>query len=246
MRRLAALAILAMAPTAAIQLLGRASPPVAAQVDDQVARGLELYVASCATCHGVQGQGTGQGPSLVGVGAASVDFMLSTGRMPLSDPAAQPVRRPPEYSPEEIEAIVAYVVSLGPGGPAIPAVATAEGDLVRGRSLYSANCLACHGAGGQGASVGGGAVAPAVDRATPVEIAEAIRVGPGAMPPFTEDQLSEADLSSVARYLMFLRAAEDPGGVGLGHVGPVVEGLIGWLVGLGILLVVVRLTGTAR
>jgi ubiquinol-cytochrome c reductase cytochrome c subunit len=246
MRRLAALAVLAMAPTAAIQLLGQAPPPVAAQVDDQVVRGLELYVVGCATCHGVEGQGTGQGPPLVGVGAASVDFMLSTGRMPLSAPADQPVRRPSEYSPEEVEAIVAYVGSLGPGGPAIPAVTPAEGDLVRGRSLYSANCLACHGAGGQGASVGGGAVAPALDRATPVEIAEAARIGPGVMPPFTEEQLPEADLSSVARYLLYLRAAGDPGGVGLGHVGPVVEGLIGWLVGLGILLLVVRLTGTAR
>lgn len=246
MRRLAALAILAMAPTAAIQLLGRASPPVAAQADDQVARGLGLYVAGCATCHGVEGQGTGQGPPLVGVGAASVDFMLSTGRMPLSDPTAQPVRRPPEYSPEEIQAIVAYVGSLGPGGPTIPAVSPAAGDLVRGRSLYSANCLACHGAGGQGASVGGGAVAPALDRAAPVEIAEAVRIGPGVMPPFTEEQLSEADMSSIARYLLFLRAAGDRGGLGLGHVGPVVEGLVGWLVGLGILLLVVRLTGTAR
>lgn len=246
MRRLAALAILSMVPTAAIHLTGRAAAPAAIQVDPQVARGMELFVAGCAACHGVEGQGTGSGPPVVGVGAASVDFMLSTGRMPLSDPEAQPMRRAPAYSPEEIEAIVAYVASLGPGGPGIPTVDAAEGAVSVGRRLYAANCLACHGAGGQGASVGGGAVAPALDRATAVQIAEAVRAGPGAMPPFTEEQLSQADVDSLVRYVLFQRAAEDAGGLGLGHVGPVVEGLIGWLVGLGILILVIRLTGTAR
>jgi len=244
--RLAVLAMVALVPTAAIRLLGGSPSPAAAQVDQEAARGFELYVAGCASCHGVAGQGTGQGPPLVGVGAAAVDFMLSTGRMPLSDPASQPVRSPPEYSPEEIAAVVAYVGSLGPGGPAIPLVVGENGDLSRGRALYSANCLACHGAGGQGASVGGGAVAPALDRATPTEIAEAARIGPGVMPPFTEEQLSEADMDAVVRYLLFLGDGEDRGGLGLGHVGPVVEGLIGWLVGLGLLVLVIRLTGTSR
>jgi ubiquinol-cytochrome c reductase cytochrome c subunit len=244
MTRLVALAIVSMIPTAAIQLLGRSPAPATVQVDDRP--GMDLYVAGCAACHGVEGQGSGQGPPLIGVGAASVDFMLSTGRMPLSDPDDQPVREPAAYSPEEIEAIVAYVVALGPGGPGIPSVEPARGALGLGRRLYAANCLACHGAGGQGASVGGGAVAPALDRATAVQIAEAARIGPGVMPPFTEEQLSQADLDSLVRYLLFQRAGEDRGGLGLGHVGPVVEGLIGWLVGLGILLVVIRLTGTAR
>jgi len=142
--RLAVLAMVALVPTAAIRLLGGSPSPAAAQVDQEAARGFELYVAGCASCHGVAGQGTGQGPPLVGVGAAAVDFMLSTGRMPLSDPASQPVRSPPEYSPEEIAAVVAYVGSLGPGGPAIPLVVAENGDLSRGRALYSANCLACH------------------------------------------------------------------------------------------------------
>ena len=246
MRRLAALAILSMVPTAAIQLLGRSPVPATAQVEDQVARGMELYVAGCAACHGLRGQGTGQGPPLVGVGAASVDFMLSTGRMPLAEPDVQPVRRPPAYAPEEIRAIVAYMTALGPGGPGIPAVDPGRGDVALGRTLYASNCLACHGAGGQGASVGGGAVAPTLDQASAVQIAESVRIGPGVMPPFTEEQLSPADLDSLVRYLLFLRTPEDRGGLGLGHVGPVVEGLIGWLLGLGVLLVVIRLTGTSR
>ncbi|MGH2674265.1 MAG: cytochrome bc1 complex diheme cytochrome c subunit [Actinomycetota bacterium] len=246
LRRLAVLGLLSLVPTSAIQLLARSPSPAMAQVDQQAARGFDLFVAGCAACHGVEGQGTGQGPPLVGVGAAAVDFMLSTGRMPLSDPGAQPVRSAPEYSSEEIAAIVAYVGSVGPGGPAIPVVFPENGDLSRGRELYAANCLACHGAGGQGASVGGGAVAPGLDRATPTEIAEAVRIGPGGMPPFTQGQLSESDMDSVVRYVLFVRQGEDRGGLGLGHVGPVVEGLMGWLVGLGILLLVVRLTGSSR
>jgi ubiquinol-cytochrome c reductase cytochrome c subunit len=243
--RLLALAVLSLPPTAAFQLLGGGSPRAAAQVDEQVARGLELYVAGCATCHGVAGEGTGQGPSLIGVGAASVDFMLSTGRMPLADPGDQPTRNAPRYSPEEIEAIVAYVTSLGSGGAAIPLVAPEIGDLSRGRELYVANCLACHGAGAQGASVGGGAVAPALDEATATQVAEAVRIGPGLMPPFGEEQIDEQDLDALVRYVRTLRDVEDRGGLGLGHVGPVVEGLIGWLVGLGLLVLVARLTGTS-
>lgn len=243
--RLLALAVLSLGPTAAFQLLGDGPSRAGAQVDEQVARGLELYVPGCATCHGVGGEGTAQGPSLIGVGAASVDFMLSTGRMPLADPGDQPTRNAPRYSPGEIEAIVAYVTSLGPGGAAIPLVAPASGDLSRGRELYVANCLACHGAGAQGASVGGGAVAPALDEATATQVGEAARIGPGLMPPFGEEQIDEQDLDALVRYVRSLRDLEDRGGLGLGHVGPVVEGLIGWLVGLGLLVLVARLTGTS-
>lgn len=244
--RLLALAALAFVPTAAIQLLGAGGRSVSAQDDRQVSRGLQLYVAGCATCHGLSGQGSAQGPSLVGVGAASVDFMLSTGRMPLANPSDQPTRNRPRYSPEEIEALVAFVTSLGPGGPAIPAVSPGGGDLADGRELYVGNCLACHGSAGQGASVGGGAVAPPLDEATATQIAEAVRIGPGLMPLFGEEQIDDRDMNALVRYVLALRDAEDRGGLGLGHVGPVVEGLIGWLVGLGILVLVVRLTGTAR
>jgi ubiquinol-cytochrome c reductase cytochrome c subunit len=122
----------------------------------------------------------------------------------------------------------------------------ASGDLARGREVYAANCLACHGAGGQGASVGGGAVAPNLGGATPTQIAEAARIGPGVMPPFTEGQISQEDMDSLVRYVVSLRDANDRGGLGLGHVGPVVEGLVGWVIGLGLLLLVVRLTGSSR
>jgi ubiquinol-cytochrome c reductase cytochrome c subunit len=178
------------------------------------------------------------------VGPAAVDFMLATGRMPLSDPDQQPTRQPPQYSPEEIEALVAYVVSLGLGGESIPFVSPEAGDLSLGRDLYSANCLACHGAGGQGATVGAGQIAPSLRRATPVQIAEAVRVGPGPMPPFTDELVDQHELDSLVRYVMDLRTQPNPGGLDLGRVGPVVEGFVGWVVGLGLLLLVIRLTGT--
>jgi ubiquinol-cytochrome c reductase cytochrome c subunit len=243
--RLGALILLGLGPTLLIQLLFAARPPAAVgQTDAATQRGFELYVAGCATCHGVEGQGSGQGPPLVGVGAATVDFMLSTGRMPLTDPGEQPSRQKPRYSTEEIAAVTAYVTSLGPGGPDIPVVTADRGDLVRGRDLYVANCLACHGAGAQGAAVGGGAAAPPLDDSTPVQIAEAARIGPGVMPPFGEEQLSDDDMDSLVRYVLALRSGQDRGGLGLGHVGPVIEGLMAWLVGMGVLVLVIRLTGT--
>ncbi len=244
MRRLPALALLGLGPTLVIQLLLGSPPAVLGQVDEEAARGFDLYVAGCSTCHGVMGEGTGRGPPLVGVGPAAVDFMLSTGRMPLADPDAQPVRNPPKYSPGEIASIVAYVASLGPGGPEIPVVAPDNGDLARGRQVYAANCLACHGAAAQGASVGGGAIAPSLHVSSPVQLAEAARIGPGVMPLFDEEVISEEDMNSLARYVLALRTGQDRGGLGLGHVGPVIEGLVGWLVGLGLLVVVIRLTGT--
>lgn len=244
MRRLSALALIALGPTIAIQLLIGGPRPAVGQVDEETARGLELFVAGCASCHGVMGEGTGQAPPLIGVGAAAVDFMLSTGRMPLANPNEQPMRNPPKYSSDEIRAIVAYVSSLGPGGPEIPTVVPGQGDLVQGHQTYSANCLACHGAAAQGASVGGGSVAPSLHAATPTQLAEAPRIGPGVMPLFREDFISDAEMNSLVRYILWLRNPPDRGGLGLGHVGPVLEGLVGWLIGLGLLVLVIRFTGT--
>jgi ubiquinol-cytochrome c reductase cytochrome c subunit len=206
--------------------------------------GARLFAVGCASCHGPQGEGTENAPSLVGVGAAGVDFMLSTGRMPLGDPDQQPTRQAPKYSAEEIEALVRFVEALGPGGESIPFVSPEAGDLSLGRDIYSSNCLACHGAGAQGATVGAGQIAPSLHRATPVQIAEAVRVGPGPMPPFAEELIDQHELDSLVRHVMALRTESNPGGLDLGRVGPVVEGFVGWVVGLGLLLLVIRLTGT--
>ena len=218
--------------------------PRAGGQESSTSEGARLFATGCASCHGPQGEGTENAPSLVGVGTGAVDFMLSTGRMPLADPDQEPTRQPPKYSAEEIEALVTYVASLGPGGESIPFVSLEGGDLPLGRDIYSANCLACHGAGAQGASVGAGQLAPSLHRATPVQVAEAVRVGPGPMPPFTDELIDQHQLDSLVRYVMDLRTESNPGGLDLGRVGPVVEGFVGWVVGLGLLLLVIRLTGT--
>ena len=211
---------------------------------EELLEGRALYQQHCASCHGAELAGTDNGPSLTGVGAASVDFYLSTGRMPLANPGVQPERHRPAFAPEQIRALVAYVVSFGGGGIPIPAVDPASGSLPHGQQVYEANCGACHGAAATGDSIGGGQIAPALDEATALQIAEAIRVGPGAMPRFGETTIDQDDLDSVTRYLLELRETGNPGGLGLTRIGPVAEGFVGVVVGLGLLLIVIRLAGT--
>lgn len=191
-------------------------------------QGADLYLANCASCHGPQGAGTSAGPPLIGVGAASVDFYLRTGRMPLGAPGQQPIRQEPRFSAQEIAAIVDHVLTFGGDGPPIPQVRSG-GDLQRGWELYTANCAACHAATGAGNAVGGGFVAVGLGQADDVEIAEAIRIGPGVMPRFS---FAEDDEAAIIAYLRFLRSAPAPGGVPIGGIGPVAEGFVSVVVGL--------------
>ncbi len=167
-------------------------------------RGAELYLRSCASCHGVRGQGTQRGPSLVGVGPASVDFQVGTGRMPLTAVAQQPPHRRPVFSAADIQALVAQVASFGAGGPQIPQVA--PGDLRTGRELFLDNCAACHSATGAGAALTNAWIAPALDRATPVQVAEAVRVGPGLMPAFPDSVLTNQQVNALVSYVQELRS----------------------------------------
>jgi ubiquinol-cytochrome c reductase cytochrome c subunit len=207
------------------------------------AEGQLLYAASCSTCHGLGAEGTANGPSLQGVGPAGVDFMLSSGRMPLADPGEQPVRQEPRFTDDQIEALVAYVSSIAFGGPEVPDVDTARGELPRGFQLFLNNCSGCHGAAGIGDSVGGGQIAPSLYPPNATQIGEAIRIGPGVMPRFGENDLTRAEVDSIARYLEWVRDNGDEGGFQLGRVGAVAEGLIAVTVGLGLLVLVIRLTG---
>lgn len=209
----------------------------------QVARGRQLYVEGCSSCHGMDAKGVeDQGPSLVGAGAAAADFYLRTGRMPLSQPGQQPVRAQPAYPDDQIRAIDAYVGSLG--GPPIPAVDPAAGSISRGTELFSSECAGCHSVTGEGGVVIG-AFAPELHHATATEVAEAVRIGPYVMPSFDRNQISEADLNSIARYVTeAVQHPDDRGGWGIGHVGPVPEGLIAWAVAVAVLLLVARLVGT--
>jgi quinol---cytochrome-c reductase cytochrome c subunit len=223
------------------------APPSSAAIEasqTQVLEGRQLFEESCATCHGPMGEGTSNGPSLRRAGPAAVDFMLSTGRMPLAQPGVQPQRQEPAFTPEQIRSIIAFVGTLSTGGTPIPYVDVAAGDVRTGQQAYEANCGACHGSAGSGDSIGGNQIAPSLDRATPTQIAEAIRVGPGPMPRFGNTAVTQQQLNSIVRYLLYLREAPNHGGLGLSRVGPVAEGFVGVVIGLGLILLVVKYTGT--
>jgi ubiquinol-cytochrome c reductase cytochrome c subunit len=204
--------------------------------------GRALFEEGCSSCHGFDGRGVpGQGPSLVHAGEAAADFYLRTGRMPLDQVGKQPLRGEPRYSDPEIRALVAYVGSLG-DGPPIPVVDPDRGSVSEGMRLFGESCSGCHGIGGKG-GVAIGAYAPPLGESTPTDVAEAIRVGPYVMPPFSEAQLDQGDVDSIARYVRLTQNPDDAGGLGIGHIGPVPEGLVAWLAALAALLLVARLIG---
>ncbi|MEO3777647.1 c-type cytochrome [Micromonospora sp. B11E3] len=228
--------VLAAGPVALASAPGPAAPATTAPAADL---GSRLYLEQCASCHGPQGQGSQRGPSLIGVGPASVDFQLSTGRMPVTQEVQQSSRRPPVFSPEEISALVDHVASFGGGGPQIPRVG--PGDVVPGRDLFAANCAPCHGATGSGAVLTNGWIAPPLYDASPTQVAEAVRVGPGLMPAFPSQVLTDRQVDDLTGYVRELRGERlDRGGNPLGRLGPLAEGLVAWAVVLGLLVGAVR------
>ena len=206
-----------------------------------VAQGRALFVQACATCHGFNASGVaGMGPSLIGVGAQAADFYLSTGRMPLNNPRDPPVRNPPIFNRGQINDLVAYVGSFG--GPPIPAVDPGQGNVAHGLQEFALSCAGCHQIEAAGGIVTGG-IAPPLNQATAVQIVEALRTGPFLMPKFTSRELSRYDANSIARYVLRTRDPADRGGWGIGHIGPVPEGMVAWLIALVTLVIVARLIG---
>ena len=220
-----------------------AREPAAAQTVTERDSARRLYLSDCAVCHGDDGRGTNRGPTLVGVGRASLDYQLTTGRMPmapvgraaepghplqplpnqgLGDPAEAVKRHLPAYSALTIAALTDYVHGLtGGGGPDVPRLG--EGDLAEGGKLFRLQCAACHAWAGDG-----GALlhvdAPSLHASTPDQIAASIRLGPGQMPAFGEAALTDEQLSSVVAYVRHLNDVSDRGGRPLWHLGPVAEG----------------------
>ena len=207
--------------------------------------GRALFEEACSSCHGLDAKGVeGQGPSLIDAGAAAADFYLSTGRMPLGQVGDEPLRGEPRFAQSEIDALVAYVGSLG-DGPPIPVVRPGKGSLSDGMKLFSESCAGCHAVSGAGGVVIGG-YAPPLGEATPTQVGEAIRVGPYLMPRFSEDQLDAEDVNSIARYVGLTQSPDNAGGFGLGNIGPVPEGAFAWLAAVAALLLVARLIGERK
>lgn len=225
--------------------VAQASAPAAAQQDINAGKG--LFDATCSSCHGLDAQGTSQAPSLIGAGAAAVDFQMSTGRMPAKELGAENNRGPVTFTQQQIHQIADYVASLG-GGPPIPdrqQVSTAGADTALGEQLFQANCAQCHGFAGAGGALTYGKFAPALTQATPTEIYEAMLTGPEAMPVFSDGAISPAAKRDMIAYITQTRVEPNPGGFSLGRIGPVTEGLVIFLAGMGF-LVVIALWITAR
>lgn len=216
-----------------------------------VADGRELFLVGCAFCHGQNGEGVRTqngnqlGPSLVGVGAAAVDFQVGTGRMPMQAPTQQAPRKDVVYTDEEIEALGAYVASLAPG-PAVPdesdysieglSEEEREAAITRGGQIFLTNCTACHNFQGNGGAMPRGGYAPKIRGVEPKYIYEAMLTGPQSMPSFSNDNLTPDQKRDVIAYLESLEEDPEYGGFGLGGLGPVTEGLAAWLVGIGLLV----------
>jgi ubiquinol-cytochrome c reductase cytochrome c subunit len=241
-----------------IVLLALALPGLASAASP-AKQGEQLYGRFCASCHGPGGVGQvgakagagpardqvtmqGEGPPLRGVGALAADFYLRTGYMPLKRTGIQPRRSRLLLGPVEIDALVAYVASLGPG-PAVPQPHPERGNLSEGQHLFTERCAGCH----QIVAAGGyvtGAVPPSLDEATPTQIAEAVRIGPYVMPTFGQKSLSDAQLDSIIRYVQYAKHPDDRGGWSLGHVGPIPEGLVTWFFGMSVLVGMCIVIGT--
>jgi ubiquinol-cytochrome c reductase cytochrome c subunit len=206
----------------------------------QIAEGRSLFTPNCSTCHGLNAQGTSVAPSLIGAGAAAVDFQMSTGRMPAKELGAENDRKPSDFTPAQIYAIATYISSLG-GGPAIPdaqQVSTAGANTALGQILFSTNCAQCHGFAGAGGALTYGKTAPSLNAATPTQIYEAMLTGPEAMPVFGDGTVTPAEKKDIIAYITDTRAETNPGGFSLGRTGTVTEGLLAWLGGLGFLILV--------
>ena len=232
------LLLLALLLTGAVYAALSPTPAEAtAASEDDIAAGAALFRTNCATCHGPGAEGRDGFPSLIGVGAAAVDFQVSTGRMPMQATGPQAPAKPPVFDEEQIAQLAAYVASLAPG-PAIPTadqVDPAGGDAANGMALFRTNCAMCHGSIGRGGALTEGKYAPSLSGSTPTQIYEAMLTGPSSMPVFNDANLTPEEKQDIIAFLEEQKQGS-PGGTDLGAVGPVSEGLWVWVVGMGLLL----------
>jgi ubiquinol-cytochrome c reductase cytochrome c subunit len=204
------------------------------------APGQALFSANCSSCHGPEAPGSTRAPNLQGLGAGTIDFWVSTGRMPLANSSVQATRKPPRFNRLQTLEIAAWVQSLTPGeGVQVPVVNTDGADLEAGNTLFTLNCAACHTITGAGDALMDGAYAPSLHLATLPQIVEAMRSGPGNMPHFSEGNITNTEARDIAAYVHgVIQHPSDPGGFGLGGIGPVGEGFVGLLIGVGVLMLV--------
>jgi ubiquinol-cytochrome c reductase cytochrome c subunit len=214
------------------------------QLSATALEGKQLYDNSCLTCHGRDGQGVDdRGPSLIGVGSASVEFQVGTGRMPMTRQEAQAEKKAPLFDRNQTKQLGQYIQELG-GGPQLPAGELVENldenpeALARGGELFRVNCTSCHGFGGGGGALSSGKFAPGLHDANPETIYAAMLSGPQNMPVFGDNQLTPDEKREIITYITLqLQEDKDPGGLfNLGRYGPSTEGVAIFVVGITILV----------
>ena len=215
-----------------------------------IEEGKQIFLKGCSSCHGLNAEGASIAPSLIGVGAASVDFQVGTGRMPMADMSTQAMRKPRVYNEEETAALAAYVASLAPG-PAIPGESELnyerDGNSAEGGELFRNNCAMCHNFAGQGGALSQGKYAPTLMGVEPKHIYEAMITGPQSMPVFSDKTITPEEKLSMIKWIKAAEAEPNLGGATMGRIGPVTEGLLAWVLGLGLLIgIAVWLTTRAR
>lgn len=244
-RRLTGAALLVVGLSVAGGLAATLTPAPQVAVADQsqsalLRTGQQLYETACITCHGANLQGVqGRGPSLIGVGEASVFFQVSTGRMPAMRGEAQAPRKAPTFDGPQIDALGAYVQAHG-GGPLVPRDPNGEvanksligTDLARGGDLFRLNCASCHNFTGKGGALSSGKYAPGLTDANPTEIYTAMLTGPQNMPKFSDRQLSPEEKKDIVAYVRSSSQTMNPGGYGLGGFGPAPEGMAVFIIGM--------------
>jgi ubiquinol-cytochrome c reductase cytochrome c subunit len=260
MRRWRRLPLIAGLATLAYAIVAYAQPPSGiVHPPDEAGKtpmelGSELYAANCSSCHGIGGSGVnpgspihgagdiqGAGPSLRGVGALAPDFYLRTGRMPIGHPGEEPERQRPFFSDTEIRALNTYIASLGKG-PAVPSPQPDYAHVSRGMELFTEHCAGCHQIVGQGGYVTDARV-PVLQHASATQIAEAVRIGPYLMPSFSRHAINDRQLNAIIAYVQQTKSPDDRGGFGIGHIGPVPEGIVAWLIAAVVLVGVCMLIG---
>ena len=150
-----------------LALLALSIAPTAFAQGGDITHGSQIYDANCAVCHGPTGQGR------VGVNlsqdwpaidpTAFTRAVIEQGVTGTAMPGWSQQYGGP-LSDQDIEDVVAFVVSLSGGrsemAPTatplpvtpVPTVAGATGDPSLGLVLFKENCAMCHGEGGQGVS----------------------------------------------------------------------------------------------
>jgi ubiquinol-cytochrome c reductase cytochrome c subunit len=228
---LIALALVGGLYTAFLAPQGRAEDTPSSEQSANMAKGRELYLQGCSTCHGLGLQGGAGGPSLIGVGESSVIFQVESGRMPLKYGTVEAQRKKPKYTREQTDQLAAFIGAHG-GGPSLPAGNLSDGDLQEGGELFRTNCASCHNFAGKGGALSYGQYAPDLTEASDRVIWGAMQSGPENMPRFSDNQLTVEEKKAITRYVQFITKSPQPGGAALGRYGPVPEGLVMWLVGI--------------